>query len=116
MSKPDEQELRQARVQAARSVPAWSELDPVDLVPRMGGRVFVSAESDRVFQQYRGAVWQTGTANAISDYTPLVFTVDGDELEFFEALPESWSARVERQAERERRRAAPKPRPRWAQR
>jgi hypothetical protein len=113
---PDEQELRNARVAAARRVPAWSELDPIDLVPRMGGRVVVSAESDRIFTRYAGALWQTGTATAIPDFSPLFFTADGDRLEFYEAQPGTWTARVEQKAERERRRAAPKPRPKWAQR
>ena len=99
---PDELRLRQARVEAARRVPGWNEIAAVDLVKR--GRVFVSAESDRVFAPYRGALWMTGTISPISDRSPLLFTVDGDKLEFYEQLPGSWSERVKRQAERDARR------------
>lgn len=102
-----EQQLREARVQAARRNNRWQELDPVDLVERLGGRIVVSAETDRCFQSYRGALWQSGTATAIPDFSPLFYVVhDGDRLEFFEQMPDTWTARVERTERRKRRQAS----------
>jgi hypothetical protein len=112
-----EQELREARLKAAHGSPRWEELQEVDLVERMGGRVVVSAESDDVYQRYRGHVWATASASPVSDLTPLYYVVGEDNsLVFYEKLAGAWSERVAQQAERERRRAARRPRPTWAQR
>ena len=98
-----DEELREARVQAARRNSRWGELDPVDLVERRGGRVLVSAETDHVYTPYRGALWATGSATPISDFTALYFTVSTDgELSFYEQQAGTWSERVARQARRGR--------------
>jgi hypothetical protein len=110
-----EQQLQQARVAAARRNSRWTELEAVDLVRR--GRLLVAASTDALYKPYRGTVFTTGSAAAIPDMAPLAYTVDEDgQLWFYERLHGTWSERVARQDERERRRNAPRETPAWARR
>ncbi len=106
-----EEEVRRARIVAARRQERWTELEEVDLVRR--GRVLVSATTDEMFQSYRGAAFAPGSASIMADHATLYFYVRDHELVFLERLPRTWTEELERQAARERRRAAPKQRPAW---
>jgi hypothetical protein len=91
-------------VRAARGHSRWQELDPVDLVKR--GRLWVSAETDDCYALHPGATFEPGTANLIADMAPLAYVVDDDdELTILERQPPVWTERVQRQAERDARRA-----------
>jgi hypothetical protein len=94
-----EDELRQARLEVARRVPGWTELDESALVRR--GRVLVDADTDAVYRPHRGVVFAPHSASLIADQAPLAFYVDQDGgLRFLERLPGSWSEQVARQARR----------------
>jgi hypothetical protein len=99
-------EVRVARIAAARRCEAWREIDGPLI--RRGPRFlnwWVHAESDRIFRPYAAAAFATASASIVADRAELVFTVEGDTLTLFErvASPTTWSEHVARQA---RRRAA----------
>ena len=105
--------LRPKRLEVARGLRIWREI-PDDFVPRQGGSLLVSASSDAIYRRYRAAVWASDSAVAIADTVELSFTVGSNgELSFFEQLPGTWTQHLERKAERELAKAAPKPRPAW---
>lgn len=105
-------ELRRARLSAARGMPLWTELDELDLVPR--DPYLVHAETDELYKRSRGVAFAPGTATVVATNTRLGFYVDGDgELVFVEPVPGTWTGYLERQAARERRRNARRPRPAW---
>lgn len=93
-----EQELRDARLKAARANPAWTELDPVDLVPRPHG-VLVSADTDWAYTHHPGTVWERGSTNLIADFAGLYFCEDDTGAPMFlERMPATWSMQVAAQA------------------
>jgi hypothetical protein len=92
-------QVREARIEAARRNDRWTEIEAVDLVPR-GRGLLVSATTDAVFKAYAGTVFQSGSVSMVSELAPLYFAVRGEELEFFEREPGTWSERVARQAAR----------------
>ena len=105
--------LRPKRLEEARRVRAWREIED-DLVERQGGTVLVSASSDAIFRRFRGTTWVADSAVVMNDQVELAFTVgDNGELSFFEQLPGTWTQHIERKAERELAKAAPKPTPEW---
>jgi hypothetical protein len=88
-------------MKAARRNTAWTELDPVDLVPRPHG-VLVSAETDYTYMRHRGVVWETGSVSPIAAPATLYFYEDDDGAPvFLERMLETWSEQVERQAYRD---------------
>jgi hypothetical protein len=94
-------QVRAARIRAARKNPAWTEIDD-DLVPR-GRGWHVSAESDQIYTRYRGVAFQTGSAAMICDRAEIYYTVDGDDrLVLYEKQHGSWSQLIARQARRKR--------------
>jgi hypothetical protein len=98
-------ELRDARIAAARKHPAWTEIQN-DLVPRGRGWL-VSAGTDEIFAAHRGVVFDTGKVSILADHVPLVFYVDdAGDLVFLERVsnPATWLQYVERR-ERKRLRA-----------
>jgi hypothetical protein len=100
-------EVRQARVEAARRCRSWVEIQD-DLVPRARG-LFVSAGDDHVYARYAGTVFQTGSTTIVSDRAALFFTVDdAGVLTFYERDSQTWSERVARRAQLEARRRAPR--------
>jgi hypothetical protein len=102
--RPDQDEIRDRRVELARRNSHWTELAETELVRR--GRVLVSAESDEIFSFYRGMVFEPGSAAvAFNESVPLYFYVDrAGEIVFLERQRGTWSEIV---AKRARRRAAP---------
>ena len=87
--RPSEEEIRAARIQAARRHKAWTEIED-DLVPR--GRWLVSASTDDVYAPVRGTVFQTGSVAIVSDQARYHFTVSPEgTLAFYERLPHTWS-------------------------
>ena len=106
-----DERLRPARLEAARRNSQWTELDEVDLVPR-GPRDawLVSAANDAVYERYRGVAFAPGSVNIISDRPPLFFSVVDGRFAFYERLPFTWTAHLEKRAARELAKAAPKPR------
>jgi hypothetical protein len=96
-----EDELRQRRLEVARRVPGWTELEETALVKR--GRWFVHAETDEVFSPVRGVVFATASTTVVADRAPYYFCVlPSGGLAFFEKVttPATWSEHVERQARR----------------
>jgi hypothetical protein len=106
-----EAQLRQARLEVARRTSRWTEIQD-DFVPRgRNGYWLVSAASDHVYTRVRGTVFPAWSAAPMADVSGLYFTVDANgELTFYERQPWTWSEHVARQAAKERRRAAPRPR------
>jgi hypothetical protein len=86
---PDDLPAR--RVAAARRCGAWTELDPVVLVPR--DRYLVHASTDEVFQRYRGDAFSPAGA-LISDMTPLAFIVHDGDVVMLERQSQRWSELV----------------------
>ena len=104
------EKVRPARLEVARRNSRWTEIEN-DLVPRLGGRWLVSASSDRIYQRVLGTVFLPYSVSAIADRTELAFYVDDDgELVFLEQLLGTWTEHLEKQAAKELRKAAPKPR------
>jgi hypothetical protein len=98
---PTESQIRAGRLQAARRLHVWTEIED-DFVPR-GRGLFVSASTDHVYTTVRGVVFQTGSATIIAERAPYYFTVSPDGgLTFYERQPQTWSEMV---AKRARRRA-----------
>jgi hypothetical protein len=91
--------LNEARLQAARRNTEWTELDPVDLVPRPHG-VLVAATTDWAYRRHRGDHWETGTAAPIAAHASLYFYEDHDSGApvFVERMAETWSQQVARTA------------------
>ena len=65
---------------------------------------FVHADDDTLWSQYRGTVWDPGSANVIfNDRLPMWFYVDADgDVVFLERRPGLWSDVVARQAAQSR--------------
>lgn len=91
---PKPSDLEKARVNAARRIPAWVELDPDDLVQR--GTRQVSVSTDQVYAPARGVQFNPHSVNALADHAPLRFTVIDGHLAFYELEIDSWSAQVAR--------------------
>jgi hypothetical protein len=104
--------LKPARLEVARRNSKWTEFEEVDLVARgPRNQWFVSATTDEVFEPHRGAVFQSGSTSVIADQADLAFYLDPNgELVFLERIPGTWTEHLEKQAARERAKAAPEPR------
>jgi hypothetical protein len=99
--KPDEQQLREARFEAARRMPLWQEARATDFVRR--GPWLVHDDSDQLCSFYRGLVFASHSAAVVSDHAELLWYLDAnDNLVFVEREPGTWSQVVERQARRGR--------------
>jgi hypothetical protein len=105
--------VREQRVEAARRQKKWTEIEKVDLVWRRP--YYVHASTDALFTPYRGAAFESGSAWVVADLLELYFYVRDGEVVLFEKVPSpaTYTEFLERRAERERRRNAPKPRPAW---
>jgi hypothetical protein len=98
---PSVEEIRAARLRAARATPAWTEIE-ADLVPR-ARRLFVSASTDQVYRAVRGAaIFAAGSSSIVSERTPYAFTVTEEGLTFYEPLGTTWMEMLEKRAERKR--------------
>jgi hypothetical protein len=98
-SDPALDELRAARLAAARKCQAWTEVEEVDLVKRAVW--LVSATTDELFSRYTGATFgRTGRIEFAAEQ-PLVFYVNRNAdvvvLEKCQS-PSTWSEVVEKQA------------------
>ena len=103
------EKIRPERLKIARRNPRWTEIED-DFVPR-GRGYLVSAATDHVYTPMCGVVFQPDSVNVIAEFAPLYFTVDADdELTFYERQPWTWTEHLEKQAAKELRKAAPKPR------
>jgi hypothetical protein len=105
------QYVREQRVESARRQSRWKEIEEVDVVPKM--RFLVLASTDEIVTPYRGAAFDSGSAWPMADQTELYYYVrDDGDLAFFEkhTNPATWTEFLEKQAARERVKAAPKPR------
>jgi len=96
-------QVRQARLELARSQRHWTEIAETRLVRR--GPFVVDSETDAVFVYWRGQVFESGRATVgyVRDDTPMIFTVDrGGEVIFLERHPgaATWSEIVARKARR----------------
>ena len=99
-----ERRVREARIEAARRDPNWTEVSPATrLVAR--GRYLVDADTDAVFAVRRGPVFERGSATV--RYTPpntvLTYTVNqADEIVFLDTPfgTRTWSEIVARKARR----------------
>jgi hypothetical protein len=97
-------EVRAERVRKARATAHWTEV-PDDFVPRLGGRLLVSASSDVVYKPARGVVFAEASTNLVDEVRPLSFVVrDDNELSFYEKQPETWSAMLARRGRKASRR------------
>ena len=107
-----DRKLRPARVEAARRISGWHEIED-DLVARHRGWL-VSAGSDRIYIQHKGVVWAGDSVVPLADTEELSFVV-GDELElrFYQRVrhPATWSEYVRRQAAKELQKTTEKPTP-----
>ena len=104
------EKVRPARVEVARRMKLWTEIEN-DLVERLGGRWLVSAASDRIYRRLLGPVFVPYSIEAIADRSELAFYVDAEgDLVFLEQLPGTWTEHLAKQAAKELRKAAPKPR------
>jgi hypothetical protein len=109
-----EEAVRPARLEVARRNSKWTEIEN-DLVPRNRGWL-VSASTDAICQPVRGVVFQPWTVTVTADQAALFYFVDDDgELHFLERIPGTWTEHLEKQAARERAKAAPKPRRPWVE-
>jgi hypothetical protein len=103
-----EDEVRVARLNAARRNPAWREIDePVERAPWL-----VDAASDRVFRRHRGDVWTPGAASTLTPDLELTFYVDADEtVRFVERVSgvTTYTELLGRRARQEREREQPPP-------
>lgn len=104
-----DEKLRPARLEVARRNAKWTEIAN-DLVSRGRGWL-VSAETDAVYAPARGMVFAPHAVNVIADQSELFYFVDdAGDLQFFERIPGTWTAHLERHAARELAKAARKPR------
>ena len=89
-------ELREARVEAARRIPQWTEVEETLFVRR--GPFLVHADDDTLWSVYRGTVWNPSSANVIFNADlPMTFYVDrAGDVRFVEKVGGTWSAIVER--------------------
>ena len=95
--------LREARLNNARAVNAWTEIQPTDLVTRARWQVHVP--TDTVLAPHRGVVFEPSSATPLAVGAPLHFYVDDDgDLVFLERTGKTWSEIYLRQAQRERAR------------
>ena len=105
-----DEQVRPKRLEVARRNGRWTEIEN-DLVPRLGGRWLVSAVTDLIYKRVLGTVFAPHSVTAIADRAELAFYVDRDgDLVFLEQLPGTWTEHLEKQAAKELRKAAPKPR------
>jgi hypothetical protein len=103
-----DEQLRPARLEVARRIPKWTEIEN-DLVSRGRGWL-VSANDDAVYTPVRGVIFQPYSVNVVADQAELSFYVGDGELHFLERLPFTWTQHLEKRAARELAKAAPKPR------
>jgi hypothetical protein len=97
---PARKHVRSARVKAARSSHAWTEIQESDISRR--GRYYVHVPTDEALLLHRGVVFASESANVISTLAPLVFFVDGDgDCVFLERSGRSWSEIYAKQCRRE---------------
>ena len=100
------EELREARLRAARRNSRWTEIEEVDPVPRHR-HWLVSATTDEILERYRGIVFRTGSCSAISDVSSLYWYVEHEsgELVFLERVgsPATWTEHLERRERRKHR-------------
>ena len=109
-----DRKLRPARIDTARRISGWHEIDD-DLVPRHRGWL-VSASSHRIDVPHQGVIWAGDTAIPQADTEELSFIVGDDlGLRFYQRIrhPSTWSEHVRRQTAKELQKAAPKPAPEW---
>ena len=96
------QQLRDARLKAARSQANWTEITPPErLVPRGPAKYgwLVDAASDKLWRVTWGTVFAPGTAAVAATHTAVTYYVsaDGDVVPLEEAQPLStWSEVVRR--------------------
>jgi hypothetical protein len=62
--------LRPKRLEVARRMPKWTELQEVDLAP-CGRGWLVSAETDAIYTPVRGVVFASYSVNVIADQAEL---------------------------------------------
>ena len=91
-----DEDVRKARISAARKCSAWEEITPPErLVPRGPARFgwMVDAESDAIYVLHGGSVFQPRTAQIIADKAPLKYTISGGHVLVYERLrkPKTWS-------------------------
>lgn len=103
-----DERLRPARLEVARRMPRWMEVED-DFVPRGRGWL-VSASTDAIYTPTRGVVFQPHSITVIADQIELSFTVVDGVLTFYERLPFTWTEHLEKRAARELAKAAPRPR------
>ena len=94
--------IRAKRIDIARSMAQWTELDaePVERRPFL-----VSASTDELFTSFRGTVFAHGSANLIEQTAALCFVVTPDrELHFYErqSKPRTYTELLELQTKRRR--------------
>ena len=98
----DPEQLRAARLEAARRTPQWEEVAETMFVPR--ARWLVRADDDTLWTPFRAPVFETGSARIVAnDQVPLSYfiTPEGD-VRFVEKFGGSWSQIVERQTRKSR--------------
>jgi hypothetical protein len=80
-------EVRAARISAARSNPRWTELEAVDLVAR--GPFLVAASTDLLYARHR-VVFEPGSASVFATAIELHFYIDDGDVVFLESVPGTW--------------------------
>jgi hypothetical protein len=98
----DPEQLRAARLEAARRTPEWEELEETALVRR--APFLVHAADDSLWTPFRAPTFEAGSARVVAnDRVPLGYylTPDGD-IQFVEKVAGTWSQVVERQARKSR--------------
>ena len=98
----DHEQLRAARLGAARANAYWQEIEFTLLVRR--GPFLVRADDDSLWTLHRGNIWNPSAADVVfNDRIQMWFTVDAaGDVVFLEKInaPATWSEVVERQARR----------------
>lgn len=93
--------IRVKRLEIARSVSHWTEVDEADLVERRP--YLVSATSDQLYTPHRGIVFAYGSVDLVEQTARLAFFVREGELVFLEPVGQTYSELLERRAARRRR-------------
>lgn len=100
----DQEQLRAARLEAARANAYWQEIESTLLVRR--GPFLVRADNDSLRTLHRGTIWNPSSADVVfNDRLSMWFTVDSaGDVVFLEKsnAPATWSEVVERQARKSR--------------
>lgn len=95
------EQLREARLNAARNQPNWREVSPAArLIPRGPARFgwLCDAADDSLWRVTRGATFQPGSAVVVATHTAVTFYVDtnGDVVALEPAPIKTWSEVVRR--------------------